>query len=195
MKIVKISDTTGTQLRSSYNRYFAFADDVVVLCQRDDNIASFIKQLSKLEHVTSLEININKTKILLTDTAFNLASIIPDTDINNMLDKFYCEKYDRYSNASTSLKYHKAYWCGGAKNRSRTGTLAVAQGKLFIEEKLQPKADNILVNGDSVKAVKSYEYLRIEMDCQDIKVSLLFPKYPQLVQISQSSGSSLDRIS
>eukprot|EP00924_Labyrinthula_sp_SR-Ha-C_P007336 augustus_masked-scaffold_129-processed-gene-0.0-mRNA-1 protein AED:1.00 eAED:1.00 QI:0/0/0/0/1/1/2/0/216 len=88
-----------------------------------------------------------------------------------MLDKLYCEKWDRHSNASTSLKYHKACWCDRIKNRSGTGTLKVAHAKLAIKEKSQPKVDSVLLNVEIVEAVNSCKHLRVEMDCQCVKLS------------------------
>eukprot|EP00924_Labyrinthula_sp_SR-Ha-C_P002630 snap_masked-scaffold_13-processed-gene-1.41-mRNA-1 protein AED:1.00 eAED:1.00 QI:0/-1/0/0/-1/1/1/0/137 len=96
--------------------------------------------------------------------------------MNNILNKFYCESCDRYFSAGISLKCHKARWCDGTKNRRRTGTLAVVQAKLAIEEKSQPKADNVLVNGETVEAGKSYNFLGVEMDCQGIQVSAFISK-------------------
>eukprot|EP00924_Labyrinthula_sp_SR-Ha-C_P008902 snap_masked-scaffold_2-processed-gene-5.28-mRNA-1 protein AED:1.00 eAED:1.00 QI:0/-1/0/0/-1/1/1/0/69 len=68
----------------------AFAADVAVFVKDDSKAVDLVQQLSKLEHITGLGININKMKIMCMETVPKTQEKVPDVLINRLLWKFYC---------------------------------------------------------------------------------------------------------
>eukprot|EP00924_Labyrinthula_sp_SR-Ha-C_P011892 augustus_masked-scaffold_76-processed-gene-0.76-mRNA-1 protein AED:1.00 eAED:1.00 QI:0/0/0/0/1/1/2/0/889 len=177
MKRINHSTLTNLTVAGMKFNYLAFADDIVTICDSDEQISNFVNQLQTLEPVSGLRINISRTKILLTDEGYEINEDIPDEDINLILSKFYCETCDRYFEAKKSYDAHcRSRFCDGTRNRSRKGTLAVLHTKEILEQKLQPSADPVTVNGECIEPVKSYKYLGMEFNSAGILVNSILQK-------------------
>eukprot|EP00924_Labyrinthula_sp_SR-Ha-C_P005776 snap_masked-scaffold_14-processed-gene-4.44-mRNA-1 protein AED:1.00 eAED:1.00 QI:0/-1/0/0/-1/1/1/0/448 len=177
MKRIKNNTLQGTNLHNQTFRYFAFADDLVILTRNDEEIISFITQLQNLQQLTGLKINASKTKVMLTNEGYNLVDKIPDVYINRILTNFHCERCDRYFHSETSLRCHKSSrFCDGTRNRSRAGTLAVTDSRTIIHDKIQPKTNNVEVAGETIEAVTKYKYLGAIFDPQGINADAISKK-------------------
>eukprot|EP00924_Labyrinthula_sp_SR-Ha-C_P010128 augustus_masked-scaffold_40-processed-gene-2.56-mRNA-1 protein AED:1.00 eAED:1.00 QI:0/0/0/0/1/1/2/0/1108 len=177
MKIIKNNTLQGTSLHNQTFRYFAFADDLVILTRNDEEIISFVTQLQNLQQLTGLEINVSKTKVMLTNEGYSLVDKIPDVDINRILTNFHCERCDRYFHSETSLRCHKSSrFCDGTRNRSRAGTLAVTDSRTIIHDKIQPKTNNVEVAAETIEAVTKYKYLGAIFDPQGINADAISKK-------------------
>eukprot|EP00924_Labyrinthula_sp_SR-Ha-C_P008882 augustus_masked-scaffold_2-processed-gene-5.50-mRNA-1 protein AED:1.00 eAED:1.00 QI:0/0/0/0/1/1/3/0/748 len=177
MKRIKKNTLQGTSLHNQTSRYFAFADDLVILTRNDEEIISFVTQLQNLQQLTGLKINASKTKVMLTNEGYNLVDKIPDVDINRILTNFHCERCDRYFHSETSLRCHKSSrFCDGTRNRSRAGTLAVTDSRTIIHDKIQPKTNNVEVAGETSESVTRYKYLGAIFDPQGIDADAISKK-------------------
>eukprot|EP00924_Labyrinthula_sp_SR-Ha-C_P001167 augustus_masked-scaffold_7-processed-gene-15.47-mRNA-1 protein AED:1.00 eAED:1.00 QI:0/0/0/0/1/1/2/0/1077 len=177
MKRINHSTLTNLTVAGMKFNYLAFADDIVTICDSDEQISNFVNQLQTLEPVSGLRINISKTKILLTDEGYEINEDIPDEDINLILSKFYCETCDRYFETKRSYDAHcRSRFCDGTRNHSRKGTLAVLHTKEILEQKLQPSAVPVTVNGECIEPVKSYKYLGMEFNSAGISVNSILQK-------------------
>eukprot|EP00924_Labyrinthula_sp_SR-Ha-C_P002613 augustus_masked-scaffold_13-processed-gene-1.0-mRNA-1 protein AED:1.00 eAED:1.00 QI:0/-1/0/0/-1/1/1/0/1019 len=177
MKRIKNNTLQGTNLHNQSFRYFAFADDLVILTRNDEEIISFVTQLQNLQQLTGLKINVSKTKVMLTSEDYNLVDKIPDVDINRILTNFHCERCDRYFHSETSLRCHKSSrFCDGTRNRSRAGTLAVTDSRTSIHDRIQPKTNNVEVAGETIEAVTRYKYLGAIFDPQGINADAISKK-------------------
>eukprot|EP00924_Labyrinthula_sp_SR-Ha-C_P013047 snap_masked-scaffold_12-processed-gene-7.35-mRNA-1 protein AED:1.00 eAED:1.00 QI:0/-1/0/0/-1/1/1/0/1167 len=177
MKRIKNNTLQGTSLHNQTFRYFAFADDLVILTRNDEEIISFVTQLQNLQQLTGLKINVSKTKVMLTNEGYSLVDKIPDVDINRILTNFHCERCDRYFHSETSLRCHKSSrFCDGTRNRSRAGTLAVTDSRTIIHDKIQPKTSNVEVSGETIEAVTKYKCLGAIFDPQGINADAISKK-------------------
>eukprot|EP00924_Labyrinthula_sp_SR-Ha-C_P015962 augustus_masked-scaffold_4-processed-gene-14.53-mRNA-1 protein AED:1.00 eAED:1.00 QI:0/0/0/0/1/1/2/0/1120 len=177
MKRIKNNTLQGTSLHNQTFRYFAFADDLVIVTRNDEEITSFVTQLQNLQQLTGLKINVSKTKVMLTNEGYSLVDKIPDVDINRILTNFHCERCDRYFHSETSLRCHKSSrFCDGTRNRSRAGTLAVTDSRTIIHDKIQPKTSNVEVAAETVEAVTKYKYLGAIFDPQGINADAISKK-------------------
>eukprot|EP00924_Labyrinthula_sp_SR-Ha-C_P001297 augustus_masked-scaffold_7-processed-gene-19.89-mRNA-1 protein AED:1.00 eAED:1.00 QI:0/-1/0/0/-1/1/1/0/1053 len=177
MKRIKNNTLQGTSLHNQTFRYFAFADDLVILTRNDEEIISFVTQLQNLQQLTGLKINVSKTKVMLTNEGYSLVDKIPDADINRILTNFHCERCDRYFHSETSLRCHKSSrLCDGTRNRSRAGTLAVTDSRTIIHDKIQPKTNNVEVAAETIEAVTKYKYLGAIFDPQGINPDAISKK-------------------
>eukprot|EP00924_Labyrinthula_sp_SR-Ha-C_P014842 snap_masked-scaffold_96-processed-gene-0.1-mRNA-1 protein AED:1.00 eAED:1.00 QI:0/-1/0/0/-1/1/1/0/939 len=177
MKRIKNNTLQGTSLHNQTLRYFAFADDLVILIRNDEEMISFLAQLQNLQQSTGLKINVSKTKVMLTNEGYSLVDKIPDVDINRILTNFHCERCDRYFHSKTSLKCHKSSkFCDGTRNRSRAGTLAVTDSRTIIHDKIQPRTNNVEVAGETIEAVTKYKYLGAIFDPQGINADAISKK-------------------
>eukprot|EP00924_Labyrinthula_sp_SR-Ha-C_P005450 augustus_masked-scaffold_1-processed-gene-31.66-mRNA-1 protein AED:1.00 eAED:1.00 QI:0/-1/0/0/-1/1/1/0/1165 len=177
MKRIKDNTLQGTSLHNQIFRYFAFADDLVILTRNDEEIISFVTQLQNLQQLTGPKINISKTKVMLTNEGYNLVDKIPGVDINKILTNFHCEHCDRYFYRETSLKFHKnSRVCNGTRNRNRAGTLAVTDSRTIIHDKIQPRTNNVEVAGEKIQAVIKYKYLGPIFDPQGIDADAISKK-------------------
>eukprot|EP00924_Labyrinthula_sp_SR-Ha-C_P000558 augustus_masked-scaffold_27-processed-gene-2.4-mRNA-1 protein AED:1.00 eAED:1.00 QI:0/0/0/0/1/1/5/0/1086 len=177
MKRIKNNTLQGTSLHNQTFRYFAFADDLVILTRNDEEIISFVTQLQNLQQLTGLKINVSKTKVMLTNEGYSLVDKIPDVDINRILTNFHCERCDRYFHSETSLRCHKSSrFCDGTRNRSRAGTLAVTDSRTIIHDKIQPKTSNVEVAAETIEAVTKYKYLGAIFDPQGINADAISKK-------------------
>eukprot|EP00924_Labyrinthula_sp_SR-Ha-C_P001879 snap_masked-scaffold_30-processed-gene-1.12-mRNA-1 protein AED:1.00 eAED:1.00 QI:0/0/0/0/1/1/2/0/422 len=161
-RIKRINKDTlaNVEVEGNIFNYLAFADDLVALCENNNQISSFIEQLYKLESLSGLRINLSKTKILLTDEGYSWTGQIPDKTINKLLTNFFCEKCQRYFHREKSLKVHlRSRFCDGSLNRRRTGTLALKDTKYIVQKMLQPVAEPISVLGEEVQPVNEMKYL------------------------------------
>eukprot|EP00924_Labyrinthula_sp_SR-Ha-C_P001289 augustus_masked-scaffold_7-processed-gene-19.98-mRNA-1 protein AED:1.00 eAED:1.00 QI:0/0/0/0/1/1/2/0/414 len=169
MKRIKNNTLQGTSLHNQTFRYFAFADDLVILTRNDEEIISFVTQLQNLQQLTGLKINISKTKVMPTNEGYNLVDKIPDVDINRILINFHCERCDRYFHTETSLKRHKSSrFCDGTRNRNKAGTLAVTDSRTIIHDKILSRTNNIKVAGEVIQADTKYKYLGATFDLKGI---------------------------
>eukprot|EP00924_Labyrinthula_sp_SR-Ha-C_P015786 snap_masked-scaffold_4-processed-gene-9.38-mRNA-1 protein AED:0.44 eAED:0.47 QI:0/-1/0/1/-1/1/1/0/900 len=177
MKRIKNNTLQGTNLHNQTFRYFAFADDLVILTRNDEEIIRFVTQLQNLQQLTGLKINVSKTKVMLTSEGYNLVDKILDVDINTILTNFYCERCDRYFHSETSLRcYKSSRFCDGTCNRNRAGTLAVTDSRTIIHGKIQPKTNNVEVAGETIESVTRYKYLGAIFDPQGINADAISKK-------------------
>eukprot|EP00924_Labyrinthula_sp_SR-Ha-C_P008669 snap_masked-scaffold_37-processed-gene-2.56-mRNA-1 protein AED:1.00 eAED:1.00 QI:0/-1/0/0/-1/1/1/0/251 len=160
IKRINKNTLANVEVAGNIFNYLAFADDLVALCENNNQISSFIEQLYKLESLSGLRINLSKTKILLTNEGYSLTGQIPDKTINKFITNFFCEKCQRYFHREKSLKAHlKSRFCDGTLIRRRAGTLAVKDTKYIIQKMLQPVAEPISVLGEEVQPVREMKYL------------------------------------
>eukprot|EP00924_Labyrinthula_sp_SR-Ha-C_P004633 augustus_masked-scaffold_1-processed-gene-6.48-mRNA-1 protein AED:1.00 eAED:1.00 QI:0/-1/0/0/-1/1/1/0/611 len=160
MKRMDKNTLANVEVAGNIFNYLALADDLVALCENNNQISYFIEQLYKLESLSGLRINLSKTKILLTDEGYSLTGQIPDKTINKLLTNFFCKKCQRYFHREQYLKAHlRSRFCDGTLNRRRAGTLAVKDTKYIVQKMLQPVAEPISVLGEEVQPVKEMKYL------------------------------------
>eukprot|EP00924_Labyrinthula_sp_SR-Ha-C_P011850 snap_masked-scaffold_100-processed-gene-0.5-mRNA-1 protein AED:1.00 eAED:1.00 QI:0/-1/0/0/-1/1/1/0/609 len=160
IKRINTNTSANVELVGKIFNYLAFADDLVALCENNNQISFFIEQLYKLESLSGLRINLSKTKILLIGEGYSLTGQIPDKTINKLLTNFFCEKCQRYFHREKSLKAHlRSRFCDGTLNRRRAGTLAVKDSKYIIQKILHPVAEPISALGEEVQPVKEMKYL------------------------------------
>eukprot|EP00924_Labyrinthula_sp_SR-Ha-C_P015902 augustus_masked-scaffold_4-processed-gene-12.37-mRNA-1 protein AED:1.00 eAED:1.00 QI:0/0/0/0/1/1/4/0/1011 len=160
IKRIDKNTLANVEVAGNLFNYLAFADDLVALCENNNQISSFIEQTYKLESLSGLRINLTKTKILLTDEGYSLTGQIPDKTINKLLTNFFCEKCQRNFHREKSLKAHlRSHFCDGTLNRRRAGTLTVKDTKYIVQKMLQPVAEPISVLGEEVQPIKEMKYL------------------------------------
>eukprot|EP00924_Labyrinthula_sp_SR-Ha-C_P012670 snap_masked-scaffold_10-processed-gene-13.24-mRNA-1 protein AED:1.00 eAED:1.00 QI:0/-1/0/0/-1/1/1/0/77 len=72
-------------LRSEQVQLLAYAEDVVAFVKEDSQVINLLKELAKLEHITSLGIKINKTKLICIEKVPKIQGKIPEALINILL--------------------------------------------------------------------------------------------------------------
>eukprot|EP00924_Labyrinthula_sp_SR-Ha-C_P008932 snap_masked-scaffold_2-processed-gene-6.30-mRNA-1 protein AED:1.00 eAED:1.00 QI:0/0/0/0/1/1/2/0/103 len=82
MKRIRNNTLRGICFPSQNIKYLISANELVMLTRNNNEMLNFFIEMQQLYKKTGLNININKTKNLLTNEGYNIIDRVPFIDIN-----------------------------------------------------------------------------------------------------------------